>query len=211
MGRAGARNPVGREARAGERGDHAATERDEDYRGCLSDRTSCTRESSPRNTSFDVLGLASAMRSSGRRSSGEAVEHSSLPSRRLVCHRTAILRPLLPANKHFATAHQADETPVRRRGPQAPLVTVFACICSESALDPRSLVSAKLKCPVLAILKCPLFRGSGMPDPLLRRPGPSPPAASSRWAPLRRACRGAWRGRVRAERPRPAVECLFVL
>ena len=72
-------------------------------------------------------------------------------------------------------------------------------------------VSAKLKCPVLAILKCPLFRGSGMPDPVLRHPGPSPPAASSRWAPFRRARRGAWRGRIRAERPRPAVECLIVL
>ena len=80
-----------------------------------------------------------------------------------------------------------------------------------SSLLGGSGVSAILKCPVLAILKCPLFRGSGTPDPVLRHPGPSPPAASSRWAPLRRARRGAWRGRIRAERPRPAVECLIVL
>ena len=112
MGRAGARNPVGREARAGERGDRVATERGEDCRGCLSDRTSCTRESSPENTSSDVFGLASAMRLTGHRFSGEAVERSSLPSLRLACH--------LPPDRGPASATSRKQV-LRRRTPRGRL------------------------------------------------------------------------------------------
>ena len=63
---------------------------------------------------FRCARLASATRSSGHRSSGEP-----LSARRChragscaIRHRTAVLRPQLPVNRHFATAHQADWTPV---------------------------------------------------------------------------------------------------
>ena len=112
MRRPSARNPVGREARAGERGDRAAPERGEDCRGCLSDRTSCTSEFSLGSTSFNVLGLASAMRLTGPRSSGEAVERSSLPSLRLACHA--------PPDRGPASATSRKQM-LRRRTPRGRL------------------------------------------------------------------------------------------
>ena len=112
---------MGREARAGERGDRAATERGEDCRRSLSDRTSCKRESSPENTSFDVLGLASAMRLTGHRSSGEAVERSSLPSLRLACHPPPDRGPASATseNRCFAATHQGEDSSTRPGDPEA--------------------------------------------------------------------------------------------
>ena len=121
MRRAGARNPAGREARAGERGDRAATGRGEGCRGCLSDRTSCTREPSRGNTSFDVLGLASAMRLSGHRSSVEAVERSSLPSRRRACHPPPDRGPASAASRKQVLRRRTPRGRLRysARGPDA--------------------------------------------------------------------------------------------
>ena len=106
----------------------------------MSDPTSCTRESSPENISFDVLGIASAMRSSGHRSS-----RRSLSARRFhragSCasrHRPAVLRPQLPENRCFAAAHQGEDSSTRS-GAKMPLVTVLAHISSEFVPEPRSL------------------------------------------------------------------------
>ena len=61
--------------------------------------------------------------------------------RRLVCHPPSDRGPPSATSSKEVLRHRtpSGRDSSIRRGPQAPLVTVFACICSESALDPRSL------------------------------------------------------------------------